>query len=278
MAVDCVEVQTVDNLNRMFQFTSHDFNVSSNCKQAVTGLKRTGHARFRRGPSSSSTDSHGPSTSSQSEEKQQDVPLTVLNGCFLNKSVKDTVMSSKSTSSSSMVSSLAGGGVEEGSVSNGKQFSSLGIVAPSLTFSSRKPPLPSTHRKRCSADSPAASLHGSGSENRSVSRSGCHCCKRRKIGSKREIRRVPIIGSKVTTIPADDYSWKKYGEKKIDGSHYPRVYYKCSTGKGCPARKRVELAQNDSKILLVTYDGEHRHHHAPTPVQTSLTGLLVQSK
>ncbi|CAI9293718.1 unnamed protein product [Lactuca saligna] len=280
MAVDCVGVQTVDNLNRMFQLTSHDFNVSSNYKQSVSGLKRTGHARFRRGPSSSSsTDSQGTSTSSQSEEKQQDAPLTAFKACFLNKSVSDSeaeaVTSSRSTSSSSMVSSLAGGGLEEESVSNGKRFSSLGIVAPSLTFSSRKPPLPSTHRKRCSADNPAASLHRSGRENRS---SGCYCCKRRKIGSKREIRRVPIIGSKVTSIPADDYSWKKYGEKKIDGSNYPRVYYKCNTGKGCPARKRVELALDDSKMLLVTYDGEHRHHQAPTPVATSLTGLVVQSK
>lgn len=278
MAVDCVGVQTVDNLNRMFQLTGHDFNVSSNYKQVVSGLKRTGHARFRRGPSSSSTtDSNGPSTSSQSEEKQREVPLTVSKECFVNKAVSEAVTSSRSTSSSSMVSSLAGVGLEEGSVSNGKRFSSLGIVAPALTFSSRKPPLPSTHRKRCSPDSPAASLHGS-VKNRSVSRSGCHCCKRRKIGSKREIRRVPIIGSKVTSIPADDYSWKKYGEKKIDGSNYPRVYYKCSTGKGCPARKRVELALDDSKMLLVTYDGEHRHHHAPTPVPTSLTGLMVRSK
>lgn len=272
MAVDCVGVQTVDNLHRMFQLTTHDFNVSSNYKQAVSALKRTGHARFRRAPSSSSsTDSHAPSTSSQSEEKQQDAPAPASNERFLNKSLSEAeaVTSSRSTSSSSMVSSIAGGGLEEGSVSNGKRFSSLGIVAPSLTFSSRKPPLPSTHRKRCSADSPAASLLGSGRENRSVSRSGCHCCKRRKIGSKREIRRVPIIGSKVTSIPADNYSWKKYGEKKIEGSTYPRVYYKCSTGKGCPARKRVELAVDDSKMLLVTYDGEHRHHHAPTPVPTS---------
>ncbi|XP_024959776.1 probable WRKY transcription factor 17 [Cynara cardunculus var. scolymus] len=267
MAVDCVGVQTVEHLSRMFQLTGHDFNVSSNFKHPV---KRTGHARFRRGPPPSSTDSQGTSTSSQSEEKQQDVSKE----CFSNKST-----SSRSTSSSSMVSSLLGGG-SEGSVSNGKQFSSLGIVAPAPTFSSRKPPLPSTHRKRCSADRPTASLHGSGRENHSVSRSGCHCCKRRKIGSKREIRRVPIIGSKVTSIPADDYSWKKYGEKKIDGSPYPRVYYKCNTGKGCPARKRVELALDDSKMLLVTYDGEHqhRHHHAPTPVPTSLTGLAVQSK
>ncbi|KAI3754680.1 hypothetical protein L1987_54468 [Smallanthus sonchifolius] len=266
MAVDFVGVQTVDHLNRIFQLSSHDFNVSSSYTQAVSALKRTGHARFRRGPSFSSTDANGPSTSSRSEDKPQDSTSTVPKECSSNKSVTTT-----STSSSSVVSS-AGGGLE-GSVSNGKQFSSLGIVAPAPTFSSRKPPLPSTLRKRCRADRPVAFSHGSGRENHSDSRSGCHCCKRRKTGSKREIRRVPIIGSKVTSIPADNYSWKKYGEKKIDGSPFPRVYYKCITGNGCPARKRVELAVDDSNMLIVTYDGEHRHRHAPTPVPTSLTGL-----
>nr|AJF11725.1 WRKY17 [Chrysanthemum x morifolium] len=197
-------------------------------------VKRTGHARFRRAPA---VFSDGPSTSSSQSEK-----------------VNATATESPSTSSSS----------------NGK---SLGIVAPAPTFSSRKPPLPSTHRKRCNTD--VNSVNRSGS----VSRSGCHCCKRRKMSSssssKREIRRVPIIGSKITSIPADDYSWKKYGEKMIDGSIYPRVYYKCNTGKGCPARKRVELSLDDSKMLVVTYDGEHRHHHAPTPVPMRLTSVVV---
>ncbi|KAJ0607053.1 putative transcription factor WRKY family [Helianthus annuus] len=212
MAVDFVGIQSTDHLlNRMFQLLSHDLNVSSTYTHAVSAFKRTGHARFRRGPSSTTGDTNGPSTSSHSE------------------------------------------------------------VAPAPTFSSRKPPLPSTHRKRCGADRPVASVHGSGS--------GCHCCsKRRKTGSKREIRRVPITGSKITSIPADDYSWKKYGEKKIDGSLYPRVYYKCITGKGCPARKRVELSADDSKMLIVTYDGEHRHRDRHAPVPMSLTGVYGESK
>ncbi|KAI3801607.1 hypothetical protein L1987_29716 [Smallanthus sonchifolius] len=146
------------------------------------------------------------------------------------------------------------------------------------SFSSRKPPLPSSHRKRCRTDRPSVSLQGSRSESHSDSRSGCHCCKRRKIALKREIKRVPITGSKVTSVPADDYSWKKYGEKRIAGSPYPRVYYKCSTGKGCPARKSVELAIDDLKMLIVTYDGEHLHRDAPTPVLAGLTSLVVQSK
>ncbi|XP_071698633.1 WRKY transcription factor WRKY51-like [Rutidosis leptorrhynchoides] len=262
MAVDFVGIQTTDHLNRMFQLSDHKFTVPS-------AIKRTGHARFRRGPSPSSSDSHGPSTSTQS------VPVLLQStqesiGVFNNKSAMETTsslsLSSRSTNSSSLLSPLTSG--EEGSVSNGKQFSGLGIVAPAPTFSNRKPPLPLSHRKRCRADRPSVSLHGSSSK-------GCHCCKRRKIASKREIKRVPITGSKITSIPADDYSWKKYGEKLIDGSNYPRVYYKCSTGKGCPARKSVELDKFDTKMLIVTYDGEH--NHAPAKILTGLTSSVVQS-
>ncbi|PWA42760.1 WRKY17 [Artemisia annua] len=161
--------QTVDHLHQMFQFSSGH---DFNLSRAV---KRTGHARFRRAPA---VFSDGPSTSSSQSDDVKTQKVTV------------TATESPSTSSSS----------------NGK---SLGIVAPAPTFSSRKPPLPSTHRKRSNSDHPVASsssLHRSGS----VSKSGCHCCKRRKMSSKREIRRVPIIGSKITSIPADDYSWKKY--------------------------------------------------------------------
>ncbi|XP_076912742.1 WRKY transcription factor WRKY51-like [Bidens hawaiensis] len=251
MAVDLVGAY----LNRIFNLTNHDFAVSPN-------VNRTGHARFRRGPSPSPalSDSHGPSTSTQSAP-----------ACFRSNecSVADTTSSSsRSTNSSSLLSPLAGG--EEVSVSNGKQFAGLGIVAPTPAFSSRKPPLPSSHRKRCRAERPSVSLHGSRSENYSGSSSSCHCCKRRKITSKREIKRVPITGSKVTSVPADDYSWKKYGEKRIDGSIYPRVYYKCNTGRGCPARKCVEVAVEDSKMLVVTYAGEHIHYQRQQ-VATGLT-------
>lgn len=38
-----------------------------------------------------------------------------------------------------------------------------------------------------------------------------------------------------------------------------RGYYKCSTMRGCPARKHVERAPDDPTMLIVTYEGEHRH-------------------
>ncbi|XP_071717233.1 probable WRKY transcription factor 17 isoform X2 [Rutidosis leptorrhynchoides] len=259
MAVDLVGIQALEHLNRIFQ--NHDFTVSSNINKAVSALKRSGHARFRRGPSPSSPDSHAPSTSSQSEEQFPKKPPVI-----------DTTSSFRSMTSSPVLSSA------EGSVSNGKQLSSLGIVAPAPSFSSRKPPLPSSYRKRVSTDSPSVSVHGSKGENHSVSRSSCHCCKRRKTETKRRIEKIPITGSKVDCIPADNYSWKKYGQKKVDGSPFPRVYYKCNSSKGCPARKRVELAVTESRMLIVTYDREHRHHHnhTPTPLPTSFTGLQIQ--
>ncbi|KAI3814737.1 hypothetical protein L1987_14381 [Smallanthus sonchifolius] len=272
MAVELVGIQTVEHLNRIFQLNNHDFSVSSNFKQAVSALKRSGHARFRRGPPPSS-DPHAPSVSSQSEDKLPQHPPpgeSTAPECSMKRSVTDAAASFQS-----MTSSFAGGSLE-GSVSNGRQLSLLGIVAPTPSFSSSKPPLPSSHRKRHSTDKSSASVHGSGRESHSVSRTACHCCKRRKTGSKREVRRIPIIGSKVESIPADDYSWKKYGEKKVDGSPFPRVYYKCNSVKGCPARKRVELALTDSKMLIVTYDGEHRH--TPTPLPASLNGLQIHSK
>jgi hypothetical protein len=39
-------------------------------------------------------------------------------------------------------------------------------------------------------------------------------------------------------------------------------YYKCSTVRGCPARKHVERDPVDPSMLIVTYEGDHRHSPA----------------
>jgi hypothetical protein len=51
-----------------------------------------------------------------------------------------------------------------------------------------------------------------------------------------------------------------------------RGYYKCSTVRGCPARKHVERATDDPAMLVVTYEGEHRHTPGaagPSPLATA---------
>lgn len=65
--------------------------------------------------------------------------------------------------------------------------------------------------------------------------------------------------SESNTPPSDSWAWRKYGQKPIKGSPYPRGYYRCSSSKGCPARKQVERSRMDPTMLQVTYSSEHNH-------------------
>ncbi|XP_059283269.1 probable WRKY transcription factor 65 isoform X1 [Lycium ferocissimum] len=84
-------------------------------------------------------------------------------------------------------------------------------------------------------------------------------------GAKKKVISVPIIeadGSRSkgeVYPPPDSWSWRKYGQKPIKGSPYPRGYYRCSSSKGCPARKQVERSRLDPTTLLITYCSEHNH-------------------
>nr|GMD63965.1 probable WRKY transcription factor 69 isoform X1 [Ipomoea batatas] len=63
--------------------------------------------------------------------------------------------------------------------------------------------------------------------------------------------------------PSDSWSWRKYGQKPIKGSPHPRGYYRCSTSKGCSAKKQVERSKTDASVLIITYTSTHNHPGPP---------------
>ncbi|CAK9148094.1 unnamed protein product [Ilex paraguariensis] len=84
--------------------------------------------------------------------------------------------------------------------------------------------------------------------------------------------------------PSDSWAWRKYGQKPIKGSPYPRGYYRCSSSKGCPARKQVERSRLDPTMFVVTYSCEHNHpwptlrnnnHHHQNQPMTASTAIEV---
>ncbi|MCO5600377.1 hypothetical protein L7F22_054488 [Adiantum nelumboides] len=60
----------------------------------------------------------------------------------------------------------------------------------------------------------------------------------------------------------DGYNWRKYGQKQVKGSEYPRSYYKC-THPNCPVKKKVERSY-EGQITEIVYKGEHNHAKPPS--------------
>jgi WRKY transcription factor 22 len=96
-----------------------------------------------------------------------------------------------------------------------------------------------------------------------------HPRSKRRKNQVKKVLQVPAEG-----LSSDLWSWRKYGQKPIKGSPYPRGYYRCSTSKGCLARKQVERNRSDPNMFILTYTGEHSH---PMPThRNSLAGSTRQ--
>ncbi|KAJ0113655.1 hypothetical protein Patl1_00853 [Pistacia atlantica] len=69
----------------------------------------------------------------------------------------------------------------------------------------------------------------------------------------------------------DGYRWRKYGQKAVKDSPFPRSYYRC-TSASCNVKKRVERSFSDPSIVVTTYEGQHTH---PSPLlpRPSLVGV-----
>ncbi|XP_059297948.1 probable WRKY transcription factor 21 isoform X2 [Lycium ferocissimum] len=96
----------------------------------------------------------------------------------------------------------------DGSVSNCNSFHLIGSSCSADQSSFQ-------HKRRRSG-------RGDGGSVKCGSSGRCHCSKKRKHRVKRSIK-VPAVSSKLADIPADEYSWRKYGQKPIKGSPHPSI-------------------------------------------------------
>ncbi|KAJ4981842.1 hypothetical protein NE237_032679 [Protea cynaroides] len=101
--------------------------------------------------------------------------------------------------------------------------------------------------------------------------------KPKKKGEKRqrEPRFAFMTKSEVDHLE-DGYRWRKYGQKAVKNSPYPRSYYRCTSPK-CTVKKRVERSFQDPSIVITTYEGQHIHPIPSTLRGNSAAGLLTPS-
>lgn len=66
-----------------------------------------------------------------------------------------------------------------------------------------------------------------------------------------------------TTVHNDGYKWRKYGQKSVKGSPFPRNYFKCAVT-DCPARKHIEkyIDEDGVEKEKVKYVNNHVHQNS----------------
>lgn len=84
---------------------------------------------------------------------------------------------------------------------------------------------------------------------------------KRERGEKLAIK----IQSEVEVLD-DGYKWRKYGQKPVKNSPFPRSYYKC-TDKQCKVKKHVERQAQEPEFVVTTYEGVHNHSRPDQQLQ-----------
>ncbi|XWS11303.1 hypothetical protein CRYUN_Cryun38cG0072400 [Craigia yunnanensis] len=73
----------------------------------------------------------------------------------------------------------------------------------------------------------------------------------------------------------DGYNWRKYGQKHVKGSEFPRSYYKC-THPNCEVKKLFERS-HDGQITEIIYKGTH-YHPKPQPGRRFSSGNIISGQ
>ncbi|KAH9616857.1 hypothetical protein KSS87_006737 [Heliosperma pusillum] len=190
---------------------------------------------------------------SQGHQEHQDI-YTNNNNNNNNNNINININSScsfQSPSSSSMNSPISSWTSSIITSQQQQQQQLRGVVKPSqVIFGTSSPTVTTTATTTTTTTSGATSQNHKTRKRKSLMKKVCH---------------IPAEG-----LSSDMWAWRKYGQKPIKGSPHPRGYYRCSSSKGCLARKQVERNRSNPKMLIVTYTSEHNH---PIPThRNSLAG------
>ncbi|XP_062215790.1 WRKY transcription factor 71-like [Phragmites australis] len=98
---------------------------------------------------------------------------------------------------------------------------------------------------------------------------------KKKAEKRQKQPRVAFLTKSEVDHLEDGYRWRKYGQKAVKNSPYPRSYYRCTTPK-CGVKKRVERSYQDPSTVITTYEGQHTHH-SPTSLRTGGAHLFMPS-
>ncbi|GAV79258.1 WRKY domain-containing protein [Cephalotus follicularis] len=98
--------------------------------------------------------------------------------------------------------------------------------------------------------------------------------KPKKEKRQREPRFAFLTKSEIDHLE-DGYRWRKYGQKAVKNSPYPRSYYRCTSQK-CTVKKRVERSFQDPSIVITTYEGQH-NHQCPATLRGNAAGMWSPS-
>ncbi|KAL6503328.1 hypothetical protein OROGR_025251 [Orobanche gracilis] len=87
--------------------------------------------------------------------------------------------------------------------------------------------------------------------------------KKKSTKRQREPRFAFMTKSEIDNLD-DGFRWRKYGQKAVKNSPFPRSYYRC-TSTICGVKKRVERSSEDPSMVVTTYEGTHTHTCPITP-------------
>ncbi|KAI3908826.1 hypothetical protein MKW98_029376 [Papaver atlanticum] len=97
----------------------------------------------------------------------------------------------------------------------------------------------------------------------------------KKVDKKQREPRFAFMTKSEVDHLEDGYRWRKYGQKAVKNSIYPRSYYRCTTQK-CTVKKRVERSFQDPAVVITTYEGQH-NHQSPATLRGNAARLLAPS-